>query len=247
VKPSLIVAAQAASGAGVLGVPALVLVLLASDAGAPIPFPTDVLLIVLGERAGAGAVPLWLAVLAVEFVAVVSTAALFVVCRGPGYRLVSRFGRLIGLTEDRLARAHAVVERRGRVGLALGRATPGLRTITVIAAGGSGLRLRRALLPLALGSTVFLQLHLILGYVIGPEAREAIAALTRPFLIVVVALAGAAATVWFIGRRRSRANDGPALWHEGVCPACLAAAIVERRSEPQDDSAAGSATPLGDF
>ena len=84
-RPSLIVASQAASGAGVLGVPALVLVLLASDAGAPIPFPTDVLLVVLGERAGAGVVPLWLAVLAVELVAVVSTAVLFIVCRGPGY------------------------------------------------------------------------------------------------------------------------------------------------------------------
>jgi membrane protein DedA with SNARE-associated domain len=247
----LTVASQAASGAGVLGVPALILVLLASDAGAPIPFPTDVLLVVLGERAGAGALPLWLAVLAVELVAVVSTAVLFIVCRGPGYGLVSRFGGLIGLTEDRLARANAVVERRGRLGLAIGRATPGLRTITVVAAGGSGLRLRRALLPLAIGSTVFLQLHLILGYVVGPEAREAIAALTRPFLIVVVVLAGAAAVAWFVGRRRGRADDGPALWHEGVCPVCLAAAAVERRREPQvdavADSVAGSATPLGDF
>jgi membrane protein DedA with SNARE-associated domain len=226
-----VVAAQGASGAGVLGVPALVGVLLASDAGAPIPFPTDVLLVVLGERAGAGAAPLWLAVLAVEMIAVVSTATLFLVCRGPGYGLVSRFGRLIGLTDDRLARANAVVERRGRVGLAIGRATPGLRTITVVAAGGSGLRLRRALLPLAIGSTVFLQLHLILGYIVGPEARDVIAALTRPFVVVVVLLAAAAAVVWLVGRRRGRRNDGPALWHEGVCPACLAAVVVERRRE----------------
>jgi hypothetical protein len=91
----------------------------------------------------------------------------------------------------------------------------------------------------------------VLGYVIGPEAREAIAALTRPFLIVVVALAGASAVAWFIGRGRGRANDGPALWHERVCPVCLAAAVVERRREPQvdvfADSVAGSATPLGDF
>ena len=36
-----------------------------------------------------------------------------------------------------------------------------------MAAGGSGLSLRKALPALALGSSVFLQLHLFLGYVLG--------------------------------------------------------------------------------
>jgi len=49
----------------------------------------------------------------VEVIAVVSTLVLFHECRGPGYRLVTRFARFI--------------ERRGQVGLATGRATPGLR------------------------------------------------------------------------------------------------------------------------
>jgi hypothetical protein len=87
----------------------------------------------------------------------------------------------------------------------------------------------------------------ILGYLIGPEARDAIASLTRPFLFVVASLAAAAAVVWLIGRRRRGAEDGRALWHEGVCPVCLAAAVAERRQEAQVDWAAGSATPLGDF
>jgi hypothetical protein len=45
----------------------------------------------------------------------------------------------------RLRRAADFAETRGRPGLALGRGTPGLRTLTVIAAGVSGLNGRRAL------------------------------------------------------------------------------------------------------
>jgi len=61
-----VLAAQSTVG---LGVPAIVGVLLVADAGVPIPFPTDLLLIVLGERAASGVIPLWVAVLAVEVIA----------------------------------------------------------------------------------------------------------------------------------------------------------------------------------
>jgi membrane protein DedA with SNARE-associated domain len=206
-------------------------VLLASDAGAPIPFPTDVLLFVLGERAAAGAVPVWVAVGAVELVAVVSTAVLFVVCRGPGHRLVTQFGSVIGLTPERMARARGAVERGGRVGLAIGRATPGLRTLTVIAAGSAGLRPRRAIPALAIGSTVFLQLHLAVGYVAGPAARDLVSRLGRPILAGMLGLAVAGVVAWLIGRRRGRRIDDAAIWHEGVCPACLLAAVAAERTE----------------
>ena len=241
-----ILGVQPASGAGLLGIPALVLVLLASDAGAPIPFPTDVLLFVLGERAATGALPLWLAVAAVELIAIVSTATLFVVCRGPGHRLVTRFGSVIGLTPDRMTRARGAVERRGRLGLAVGRATPGLRTLTVIAAGSAGLRARRAIPALAIGSTVFLQLHLFVGYVAGPAAREAVERLGRPVLAAVVALALAGTLAWLIGRRRARRSDGPAIWHEGVCPACLAVAALGARAEDEPGPRAVYVRPDGD-
>jgi membrane protein DedA with SNARE-associated domain len=173
---------------------------------------------------------LWAAVLAVEVVAIASTAALFVVCRGPGRRLVTRFGPVIGLTSERMGRATTTVERRGRAGLAIGRATPGLRTLTVVAAASAGLRQRRAVPALAIGSTVFLQVHVILGYVAGPAARDLVSHFKTPVLIAAAALAAAGVLAFLIGRRRGRANDGPAIWHEGVCPACLIAAAAEHRA-----------------
>src|SRR5262249_61241985 len=114
----------------------------------------------VGERVAAGKFPLWLAVAGFEVIAVLGTTALFLACRGPAQRILARFGPRLGLTEARLRRAVAFAETRGRPGLALGRGTPGLRTITVVAAAVSGLNGRRPLPALIVGGSVFLQLHL---------------------------------------------------------------------------------------
>jgi membrane protein DedA with SNARE-associated domain len=89
------VAAGAATGAGV---PGLLGLLLAMEAGVPIPVPSDLVMLLLGERVSAGALPLWLAAATLELVALAGTAALFLAARGPGQALLFRFGPRLGLT-----------------------------------------------------------------------------------------------------------------------------------------------------
>jgi membrane protein DedA with SNARE-associated domain len=122
-----------------------------------------------------------------EAVALVGTGALFLVCRGPGSALVNRLGPRVGLTQERMTRATDVIERRGGPALAIGRGTPGLRTATCVAAGASGLPLRRALPALVIGSSVFPQLHLFLGYFLGQAAGDLIETATVPVIVVLVA------------------------------------------------------------
>lgn len=121
------VLAGAGSGAGA---PGLLGLLLAMEAGIPIPVPSDLVMLLLGERVSAGALPLWLAALALELVAVAGTAVLFLAARGPGRALLTRAGPWLGLTGPRLARAAELLERRGWPALAAGRTTPGLRSAT---------------------------------------------------------------------------------------------------------------------
>ena len=169
-----------AGAAGLSGWLALVL-LLPMEAGVPIPIPADLVMFTVGERVAAGAFPLWLAVAGFEAVSIIGTTVLFLACRGPAHRLVTRFGPRIGLSRARVSRGAALVERRGRSALAIGRGTPGLRTVTVLAAAASGLGWRRALPALILGSSVFPQLHLVLGLLLGPLAVQAFnAAKGRP-------------------------------------------------------------------
>lgn len=198
------------------------------EAGIPIPIPADLVMLAVGARVGAGDIPLWIAVLAFEAVSVLGTTALFLAARGPGHALVARLGPRLGLTQARIARATSLIERRGRPVLAVGRATPGLRTLTVIAAGGSGMPSRRALPALIAGSSVFLQLHLFLGYFLGSAAERALHAATGPALAVLTAVVLAAVGFWLV-RRGRRAGAGGLT--EAACPACLALALVAEQPE----------------
>jgi membrane protein DedA with SNARE-associated domain len=206
-----------AAGTG-LGVPASLGLLLPMEAGVPIPVPADLVMLLVGERVAEGAFPLWAAIVALEVVALVGTATLFLVARGPGHAVVSRLGSRIGLPPERFDRATEMVERRGRSALVVGRATPGVRTVTVIAAGASGLKTRRAIPALAIGASVFLQLHLALGYFLGPAASDVIARARGPAILVLAVFLLAAAAFW---RARRGRRAGASAFAEAACPLCL--------------------------
>ena len=212
--------------AGLSGSLALVL-LLPMEAGVPIPLPADLVMFTVGERVAAGKIPLWLAVTSFEVIAVLGTTALFVACRGPAQRIIARFGPRLGLTEARLRRAVTLAEARGRPGLAIGRALPGLRTLTVVAAGASGLAARRALPALIVGSSVFLQLHLVLGLVFGPLADRAFDQAKGPALIAGAVLVAGGLVFWRVRRRQRTA--APGAWEEAVCPACVGVSMLAER------------------
>jgi membrane protein DedA with SNARE-associated domain len=219
--------ASSGTTASGLGAPVALALLLPMEAGIPIPIPADLVMLLIGERAADGSFPLWAAVLALEVIAVIGCAALFLVARGPGHALIQRVGPRVGLTHERLDRATALVERRGTLALAVGRGTPGLRTVTCVAAGSSGMTLRRALLPLVIGSSVFLQLHLLLGYFLGPAARELIEDAKGPAILLALLLLAAAAVYWFVRRRRRSAQRADGVqaaqqMTEAACPLCLA-------------------------
>jgi membrane protein DedA with SNARE-associated domain len=154
--------------------------------------------------------------------------------RGPGRALLARVGPRLGLTGPRRARASALLERRGWPALTAGRTTPGLRTVTVVTAASAGIRAGRALPALVLGSSLFLQAHLLLGYALGPAARELLEQARGPVL-VAAAVVLAAVAVLLLARRRGRAARVMA---EGACPACLALGLWTA-------SAGGSSDRLG--
>jgi membrane-associated protein len=213
------------AGVGSAGMPALFGLLLAMEAGVPVPIPGDLVMLLVGERVSAGALPLWLAVAALELVAVAGTATLFLLARGPARTLLARVGPRVGLTGARQARASALLERRGGPALATGRCTPGLRTVTVVAAAGSGLPAGRAVPALVLGSSVFLQAHLLLGLVLGPVARELLGGVRLPALLALAAVL-VVAVAWLLRRRAGRSEETARMLAEGCCPACLAAGAL---------------------
>ena len=238
------VAAGSSGGAGVSGLLGLLLVM---EAGVPVPVPSDLVMLLLGERVSAGALPLWLAAAALELVALAGTAALFLAARGPGRALLRRVGaRRTAPTPGRgsnreggrgregpRAAVHRVLGRvrddpdgRGVLpALVAGRTTPGLRTVTVVAAAGSGIRVGRALAALVAGSSLFLQAHLLLGYYLGPAARGLLERARLPVLVAAGLVLVVVVAVVLLRRRRGRVARVLA---EGACPACLALGLAGR-------------------
>lgn len=219
-------AKAAGSGlAGGIGEAAGLALLLPMESGVPVPIPADLVMLAIGARVRAGAMALPVAVLAFEVIAILGTTVLFVAARGPGYAVISRFGPRLGLTAARLRHAASLIERRGQPALIAGRATPGLRTPTAIAVGVSGLSPRRALPAMIVGSSIFLQVHLFLGYFLGPGAAHLLHSATGPAL-AVAAIVVAGGIVFWLARRRGRpAAAGLA---EAACPA-LAYLTEQRR------------------
>ena len=183
-------------------------------------------------RVAAGAFPLWLAVAGFEVISVIGTTALFVACRGPAHQLIARVGPHVGLSQARVRRTAAFVETRGRLALAAGRATPGLRTLTVVAAGASGLSGRRALPALILGSSIFLQLHLVLGLLLGPLADRAFNQAKGPALAGLAVLAVGALIYW---RARRGRRGGTEAWAEAACPACIGLSLIAEHLPGADE------------
>jgi len=197
--------------------------LILMEAGVPIPIPDDLVMLAFGARVAGGDLPWWLGIVALEIVAVASTLLLFYAARGPGNVVVRRLGPRIGLTDARVGRAVQLIDQRGRVALAVGRGTPGLRTVTAVAAGSAGLEARRALPALIVGASVFVQLHLVLGLAIGPLAEELFQRAATLAVIAAVVLVAVAAVFWI--RRRGR-QRGAYAWKEAACPVCLGLAVV---------------------
>jgi membrane-associated protein len=207
-----------------LGLPAALAVLLLMDAGVPIPIPTDILLLVVGERAAAGVFPVWAAAIGLEVVAIVSTSVLFLALRGPASVVISRVGPRVGLTPSRMGWATSLLERRGRGFLTVGRSTPGMRTLTVFTAATARLRPAHALPAMVVGSTIFLQAHLVLGFLLGPLADKALDQAKLPVLLGIGALLVFGLVVW--RARRGNGGGGVQAWTEACCPACLAVALI---------------------
>src|ERR1700760_5150781 len=98
--------------AGLSGTLALVL-LLPMEAGVPIPVPADLVMFAVGERLAAGKFPLWLAVTGFEVIAILGTTALFLACRGPAQRIITRVGPAARVNHAGVRAGPLVSGRRG--------------------------------------------------------------------------------------------------------------------------------------
>jgi membrane protein DedA with SNARE-associated domain len=112
----------------------------------------------------------------------------YLVGRYAGRSVILRLGRFLHVTEARLDMARNWLERRGRWALVFGYFVPGIRHVTAIVAGASGLRWS-AIAPFAYGGALLWSATFILaGYFLGDATPRVAPFLHRYLLTISVGL-----------------------------------------------------------
>jgi len=209
--------------------------LLVKEAGVPIPIPGDLLVIGAGVATAGDPAAALIVLLLILVSGYVGGGAQFIVARGalrrPLISLLTRFG-------VPLARIDALAERLrrgGARGVAIARATPGVRVPAIAASGVAELPMRSFAPGLVAGNTFFVGAHFVLGFAVGLPAVAFIQS-AAPALAVgaFVALALLGLVGWVLIRRRRRSTAAAAEsaygdWSDAACPACLAVALIADR------------------
>jgi membrane protein DedA with SNARE-associated domain len=148
--------------------------LLIEETGFPLPLPGDMAMLIAGYRVGQGHMhPVW-ALALLEVATLIGGSALFWLGARGGRPLLYRYGRFVRLDRAKLDRAESWLQSRQFLTIALGRVTPGLRNVTVIAAGVFGVPYRTFLPAFALGSFLYIAFFFGLGMWVGPTAIAAL-------------------------------------------------------------------------
>jgi membrane protein DedA with SNARE-associated domain len=217
------------------GLLAILVVMLLKEVGVPVPVPSDLIMISAGVQAATGAYTLLELLLAIEAAIAVGGTIQFLLARGLGRQFIYRVGRFIGLTQERLDRVMAGLQRRGGLGVFLGLNVPGARAGITPAAGLAGLTYPVFAPAMLSGSTIFYGWHVALGYLAGPSATALLQNLHLPAGAVFGGLALLGLFVLLFLRRRKRGVEAAEStidrlhsWTEAACPACLAITAYEK-------------------
>ncbi len=238
----------------ILGLAGLLFV---KEAGVPVPVPGDLLVLGAGVAA-AGDPATGLAALGAILLAGYAGGGLqFLLVRGTLRRAMLAVLARLGVPRARIDALSERLRRSGVRGVAVARATPGVRIAAIAASGLAALPLSTFGAGLVAGNTVFVGGHFALGYVAGPPA---LSLLPSGGLVVAVAafvfLALVGAVGWLaIRRRRATAAPVPAVdrlggqafaaWADAACPACLTLAVLRGTTIERSRNASGVETPPG--
>ena len=129
-----------------------------------LPIPDETLIAVSGAMVAKGDWGLVITFLAVFSGAMIGISVSYLIGATIGHYLVKHYGKWIGFTEQRVARAHHWFERIGKWALVIGYFIPGVRHLTGYVAGTLELPFREFALFAYFGALLWTIIFFTLGY-----------------------------------------------------------------------------------
>ena len=146
------------------GIIALFGLMLLKALGAPVPVPSEVIILAAAARAADGHWPLWQVFVAIVLGLVIGNLVQYAVVKGPGREALHRWGHYLGLTPRRLDALAARMRRAGMLGATLAVVMPVVRSGVVVGCGLAGAPWRTVAPALVFGNTLLVAGTLGIGY-----------------------------------------------------------------------------------
>jgi membrane protein DedA with SNARE-associated domain len=150
----------------------LFVVILLEELGIPLPAPGDVAIAYGGYLTTTGSIPYPLAYLAVVSGAVLGSTCNLTISRRYGRPFIQRYGRYIGITDERLVRAEETFRRWGPWAIIIGRHIPGMRIVLSALSGILEVPYRVFIPCVVVSASIWAAIFLELGRRLGPRVRE---------------------------------------------------------------------------
>ncbi|HEV2029541.1 MAG TPA: DedA family protein [Candidatus Dormibacteraeota bacterium] len=149
----------------------LFFVIFFEELGVPLPAPGDVAILYGGYLTTTGAIPYPMAYLAVVGGAVLGSACNLTISRRYGRPFIKRFGRYIGITDERMLLAERIFKRWGPLAIIVGRHIPGMRIVLSALSGILGVPYKVFIPCVLVSASIWAFIFLELGRRLGPRAR----------------------------------------------------------------------------
>lgn len=151
----------------------------------PFQWPSELLLLLVGTQASGWPIGASLAVMGVCSLAVVAGASLlYLAMHHWGRALLQRYGKLLRIGPQRLARMERWFARRQRLAIIVGRFIPGMRVPTTALAGLSVIPYRVFALSVAVAALLWSLGYFWLGVLLGRQGPRLLALLTTARAVV---------------------------------------------------------------
>jgi membrane protein DedA with SNARE-associated domain len=132
-----------------------------------LPIPEETLMVVAGVLMHKGKLNIPLTVLLAYAGTICGITTSYLLGRTAGIFLLHKYGTWVGITKERLEKAHYWFERLGKWLLLVGYFIPGIRHLTGFTAGATYMKFSHFALFAYIGAILWVSLFLFLGYFLG--------------------------------------------------------------------------------
>ena len=192
-----------------IGYVGISLILIADNAGAPI--PSEAVLALSGAASRSGELNIILILILGVFMQTVGSVVAYYIGAYGGGPLIERYGKYLLISKHDYQKTHAWFEKNGEKAIFISRLTPVVRTFMGFVAGAARMPFRSFLMQTILGSAVWTVVWVGFGYVVGDEWRkylDKLHYLDYVILLVLIVLIGRFVARKLARRRAKRAGDG---------------------------------------